>query len=269
MNRIKTVLAVFAVLASTTGATDVLPMPEMTPDELAAAIEEAQANGDQGMLYTYLEQAYEKGAAFALDGETDKALQMVELALKAEPNIGRYITSDERFANLADSDEYQKLLRDAEIAAIEQNITVPLGAPAPDFELEDFSGAVYKLSDFRDKVVLLNIWATWCPPCQAEIPDLIEIQDEYGTGDFAILSISVDRDEDGGPAVHVVSEFAAEMGINYPVLMDDGEAASAYIAKAGGIPETYIIDKEGNVAYFILGGAEKDAFVSAIEPVLK
>jgi cytochrome c-type biogenesis protein len=125
------------------------------------------------------------------------------------------------------------------------------------------------LHDFLGKVVLLNIWATWCPPCQAEIPDLIEIQDEYGNSDFAIISITVDEDKNGKPAAQIVSEFAAENGMNYPVLMDDGEAAQSYIAKAGGIPETYIIDKEGNVAYFIYGGAEKAAFVTAIEPLIK
>ena len=260
MNKTTMIVVIIAALASATfaGAQD------MTAAELETGISEALAIGDHGTLYRLLEIVYEEGAGFASEGKTDEALQMIGIALNAEPNLGRYLAADERYSVLAENAEYQKLLKDAEIVSIEQNITVPMGSPAPDFELEDVNGASYKLSDYLGKAVLLNVWATWCPPCQAEIPDLIEIQNEYGGDEFTILSISVDE----VPASEV-RDFADEIGINYPVLMDDGAAAQLYIAKAGGIPETYIIDKEGNVANFIYGGAEKAAFISAIEPVIE
>lgn len=260
MNKITMLAAVFAVIAAITCA----GAQEMTPEELKAGINDALTTGDQGKLYQLLEVVYESGADFALNGKTTEALQMVEIAINAEPNLGRYFANDERYASLYDNEDYQHLLKNAVLAAIEQNITIPLGSPAPDFELEDFNGASYKLSDFQGKAVLLNIWATWCPPCQAEIPDLIEVQNEYGGDDFTIISISVDE----GP-LSEVRDFASEIGINYPVLMDDGKTAKSYIEKAGGIPETYIIDKEGNVAYFIYGGADKAAFVSAVELVIE
>ncbi|MCP4231014.1 MAG: TlpA family protein disulfide reductase [bacterium] len=265
MNKTTMLLVLIATLVPVTFAA----AQDMTAEELETGLGEALAAGDEGKLYELIEYAYESGAEFVLAGKTDEALKMVGIVLEGEPNIGRYFAADERFSALAENAEYQELLKEAEIAAIERNITVPLGSPAPDFKLEDTNGVTYKLSDFLGKVVLLNVWATWCPPCQAEIPDLIEIQDEYGGDDFAILSITVDEGNNGKTAVEIVNEFVAEKGINYPVLMDDGEAAQAYIAKSGGIPETYTIDKEGNVAYFILGGAEKTAFVSAIEPALK
>ncbi len=260
MNKTTMLAAAFAILVAMTfaGAQDT------TPEELKAGINDALTTGDQGKLYELLEVVYESGADFALNGKTTEALQMVEIAINAEPNFGRYFAGDERYASLYDNEDFQRLLKGAVLAAIEQNITIPLGSPAPDFELEDVNGAKYKLSDFQGKAVLLNIWATWCPPCQAEIPDLIEVQNEYGGDDFTIMSISVDE-----APVSEVRDFASDIGINYPVLIDDGKTAQTYIANAGGIPETYFIDKEGNVAYFIYGGAEKAAFVSAIELLIK
>jgi thiol-disulfide isomerase/thioredoxin len=94
---------------------------------------------------------------------------------------------------------------------------------APDFELYDLDGRVVHLSDFAGKSVLLNFWATWCAPCKAELPDLVEVQRQYGGDGFVIVGISLDRI---GPAK--VREFVRSAGLNYPILMGNGDVVAAY-----------------------------------------
>ena len=113
---------------------------------------------------------------------------------------------------------------------------------APDFALKDADGNAVKLSDYKGKVVLLNFWATWCGPCEVEIPWFIKFQREFKDRDFAVLGVS--EDEDGWKAV---KPFVAREAINYRVVLANAEASQLY----GGIdrlPTSFIIDREGRVA---------------------
>ena len=105
--------------------------------------------------------------------------------------------------------------------AVEEPPAPPAAPPAerstdavPEFELLDLDGRTVHLSDFAGRNVLLNFWATWCPPCKAELPDLVEVQRQYGGDDFTIIGISLDR---VGPVK--VQEFVRQAGLNYPILM--------------------------------------------------
>jgi cytochrome c biogenesis protein CcmG/thiol:disulfide interchange protein DsbE len=112
--------------------------------------------------------------------------------------------------------------------------------PAPPFLLRDLDGNMVSTAAWQGKVVLVNFWATWCPPCREEIPILIELMKKY-KDDLLVIGISVD---DGSPAE--VSEFAHSMGVNYPILMRSREL----IAEYGGVPAlptTFLINKEGRV----------------------
>ena len=133
---------------------------------------------------------------------------------------------------------------------------------APAWELKDLEGKPVKLSDFKGKVVLLTFWATWCPPCRAEIPDLIAMQNQYKDQGLVVVGISMD--EAGAAAV---KSFATRNKINYPIVMGDEKTAEAY-GNIEVIPSTFYIDRAGNVAGVHTGGAEKATFEASVKPLL-
>lgn len=134
--------------------------------------------------------------------------------------------------------------------------------PAPEFALQDMEGNIVKLSDHKGKVVFVNFWATWCPPCRAEIPYFIQLMEQYNE-DFIVLGISVDNPRD----IPKVPAFAEDFEINYPVLFADSKTVGAY----GGIrsiPTTFVVDKEGNVVGRIVGSRPKSEFEQIIKDLL-
>lgn len=130
---------------------------------------------------------------------------------------------------------------------------------APDFALENLDGDVIKLSDYKGKVVFLNFWATWCPPCRAEIPYFIELVEQYGEDGFVVLGVDLDpRDFSKVPA------FVDQQGINYPVLYDTKRVSGMY----GGIqsiPTTFVINRDGKVVEQIVGSRPKNVFERSAE----
>jgi len=135
-------------------------------------------------------------------------------------------------------------------------------AVAPEWSLKDADGKTVHSSDFKGKVVILDFWATWCPPCKAEIPGFIALQNEYGKKGLVVVGISVDE---GGAAV--VKRFAQQSGMNYPVVLADEKTPRAF----GGIkaiPTTFIIDREGRIVAKHLGFTEKDEFEKELKPLL-
>jgi len=133
---------------------------------------------------------------------------------------------------------------------------------APDFTLSDVSGRSVKLSDFRGKVVLLNFWATWCAPCNQEIPWFVGFQQSNRQSDFAVVGVSMD--EGGWTAV---KPYIKEKGVNYPVMIGNDEVAGLF----GGlhtIPLTLVIDRSGRIAAIHAGLCRKDEYESDINAVL-
>jgi len=112
--------------------------------------------------------------------------------------------------------------------------------PAPPFLLHDLDGSVVSTAAWQGKVVIVNFWATWCPPCREEIPILIGLTEKY-KADLLVVGISVD---DGPPAD--VKEFARKIGINYPIVMRSQELIAEYGGVAA-LPTTFLINKEGRV----------------------
>ena len=122
------------------------------------------------------------------------------------------------------------------------------GHDAPDFVLTDLQGRSVKLSDLRGKAVVLNFWATWCPPCKEEIPWFVDLQKRYGEQGLQIVGVSMDDDGDQKS----VAKFAAENSINYPILLGKENVAAQY----GGIdylPTTFYIDRSGVVLDRVFG----------------
>ena len=118
---------------------------------------------------------------------------------------------------------------------------------APDFVLPDMQGQVVRLSQLRGKVVLLNVWATWCPPCRKEMPTMETLYQNMQDTDFVMLAVS--QDVDGKNAVE---PYLQERGLTFSVLLDvNGEVGRKY--GATGYPETYIIDRQGNIVHHHIG----------------
>jgi len=115
--------------------------------------------------------------------------------------------------------------------------------PAPDFKLQDLKGGEVTLDQYRGKVVLLEFWATWCPPCRATVPELIALQKKYKDRDFAVLGISVD---DQGENLHAeLSDFSRKFHINYRILLGNQDVERDY--RIWSIPRSFLIDKDGKI----------------------
>jgi len=134
---------------------------------------------------------------------------------------------------------------------------------APDFSLKDATGATVKLSEYRGKVVLLNFWATWCGPCQIEIPWFIDFQQQYKDSNFAILGVSLD--DDGWKSV---KPYVEKKKINYRVMIGTEELSQLY-GGVDSLPTTFIIDREGRIASKHEGLISKSDYLSEIVDLLK
>jgi peroxiredoxin len=133
---------------------------------------------------------------------------------------------------------------------------------APDFNLKNLAGGMVKLSDYRGKVVILDFWATWCPPCIKEIPDFVELQKEYGDKGLIILGISLDQNPK-----QALPAFIKKYKVNYPILLTDGKVDKAF-GGVTGIPTTFVIDQKGEIYKQYVGFRPKQVFETDIKALL-
>ncbi len=123
--------------------------------------------------------------------------------------------------------------------------------PASDFELLNMDEETKKLSDYRGKVILLNFWATWCPPCVREMPSMERLQQQFSADDFKIIAVNQMEEIDQ------VFAFTGQLEIDltFEILFDSQSTVSqAYAVR--GLPTTYLIDKQGNIRYRAVGGRD-------------
>jgi thiol-disulfide isomerase/thioredoxin len=129
--------------------------------------------------------------------------------------------------------------------------------------LKDLRGRTIRLSDYKGKVVLLNFWATWCPPCRAEMPDLIKMQREYRSRGLQVIGVTYPPQE-----VSEVRQFIRKLGVNYPIALGTKETKILF-DKTGTLPLTVVIDRQGNVRERIEGILLPQEFEQKIKPLLK
>ena len=130
---------------------------------------------------------------------------------------------------------------------------VSVGSTAPDFKATTLDGTrrVKTLADYRGKVILLNVWATWCEPCRVEMPSIEKLHRELGPEGLAVVAVSVD---DPGTEDHI-REFAKELGLTFEILHDPSQVTKANY-QVTGFPETFIIGREGTIRKKIIGASD-------------
>lgn len=129
------------------------------------------------------------------------------------------------------------------------------------------SSEIINLADYRGKIVLLDFWATWCPPCRKGIPDLIELKKEFKDAEFEIVGISLDGFTRGGATKDDVVPFIKDYGINYPVVVGNQNVAQQY-GGINSIPTSFVIDKEGYIVSYYQGLIEKKQYISDIKKAM-
>lgn len=134
---------------------------------------------------------------------------------------------------------------------------------APALEIRDLRGRTIRLSDYKGKVVLLNFWATWCPPCRAEVPDLVKMQRDYGKSGLQVIGITYPPQ-----TVSEVRQFTRELKINYPIALGAKETKSLF-DQSETLPITIVIDREGNIRDRIEGILLPQEFEQKIKPLLR
>ena len=134
------------------------------------------------------------------------------------------------------------------------------GSPAPDFTLQTLKGETVSLKDYRGEVLLINFWATWCPPCRSEMPDMEDLYIERKNQDFTVLAINIQE------ADKPVSSFVDRYGLTFPVLMDvTGEVSQQFGVQS--LPTSFFVDKEGRIAGFSMGAMNKSAMLKKLQRV--
>ncbi len=136
--------------------------------------------------------------------------------------------------------------------------------PLPAFNLPDSSGKPHDIAEWRGKILIINFWATWCPPCKKEIPEFITLQNQYSAQGLQFIGVALEDKES-------VREYMNTVKINYPVLIaeDQGIALAFKLGNVSGtVPFTVVVDQNGQIIYRHQGNFSKDQILSVIAPLL-
>jgi len=139
------------------------------------------------------------------------------------------------------------------------------GFLAPDFELQNTTGETIKLSDLHGQAVLVNLWATWCPPCRAEMQSIEKIYNEYKDQGFVVLAVNMTYQD----ARSDIAPFVKEQGLTFPILLDEtGGMANTY--QLHSLPSSYFIGRDGIIHEVVIGGPMAEALLrTRVEEILK
>ncbi|HDP90405.1 MAG TPA: TlpA family protein disulfide reductase [Thioalkalivibrio sp.] len=139
-----------------------------------------------------------------------------------------------------------------------------IGSPRPDFTLPDLTGEPHNIGAWDGQIVLVNFWATWCPPCRKEMPAFIELREQYSAQGFEIVGVAIDDPQQ-------VQDFVDTLGVNYPILHGDVDAME--IAKAYGdrfvtLPYSVLLDRDGTIRFIQPGELHKHVLEAEIQALL-
>lgn len=132
----------------------------------------------------------------------------------------------------------------------------PLASAVAQADMKNLDGSTSKVADRKGKVLLLNMWATWCGPCRGEMPELVKMQDEHRDKGFEIIGLNTDD----GDTKEMIEEFAAEMKLNYTLVWADTAMQNGLlkISNFNGIPQSFVVDRDGNLRGVFRGGGKAE-----------
>jgi len=133
----------------------------------------------------------------------------------------------------------------------------------PALTLTDIQGVRHSLSDYRGRVLLVNLWATWCPPCQAEMPELQDFYKNYQNNGFTVIAV-----EDGDPAADVMS-FVRKYSLNFPIWLDPTYQATDHAFKTMNLPSSYVIDRNSEIRLEWVGAISEQNLETYVTPLIK
>lgn len=200
--------------------------------------------------------ALNKARALATQGKNDDAVAALRNAYAFGFEQYRNLSKDPFFASIVDSDAFKQVIEEnantirEKFRAAARDEFAKSEAIEFDFELPDLESNPVKLADFDGKVVIVDVWGTWCPPCRMEIPHFIDLKEKY-KDDLEIVGITYEQTQDEQQAIKQVSEFVESMGVNYPCVI--GDQATQEALNVTGFPTTLFIDRDGNVKLKIVG----------------
>ncbi len=201
---------------------------------------------------------YNETCALARDGETDAAMKSLGEAISFGFNDFDLVRSDTDLKNLQVLDNFKAKLGEWEIAAVERQkkevaeLLANNDAFDFDFKLEDIDGNEQSLEGLKGKVVIVDFWGTWCPPCRAEIPHFIKLQEEYGEAGLQMFGLNYERGNSEEENVQLAVDYVKEHGINYPCAMGTSVVRDQ-VPDFGGYPTTLFIDRTGKVRLKVVG----------------
>ena len=145
--------------------------------------------------------------------------------------------------------------------SIDYVVPMEVNYAAPELSLRNIKGEMESLAEYQDSVVLVNNWATWCPPCKAEMPTLVTYHNQHTADGFSVIAI------EAGEPVELVSEFAQGFGMTFPVWLDpDGKSTRAF--RNGTLPNSYVIDRMGTVRYAWTGEISMAMLEKYVTPLI-
>jgi peroxiredoxin len=151
-------------------------------------------------------------------------------------------------------------------ASLSQDFTaipVDVSFQAPALTLRELNGRQRSLRDYAGQVVLVNLWATWCPPCAAEMPEFQRYYEKHMDSGFTVIAIN------DGESAPEVGEFAAEYGLTFPIWLDPKYEATERAFKAGNLPTSYVIDRGGMVRLMWIGAISEPNLQRFVTPIIK
>lgn len=142
-------------------------------------------------------------------------------------------------------------------------VPVESNYPAPDLTLTDLQGVSHSLADYRGQVVLVNLWATWCPPCKDEMPALESLYQKYRDHNFTIVAI-----DDGDPTADVI-QFVRTYGLSFPVWLDPKYTATEQAFKTMNLPSSFVIDRNGVIRLRWVGGISREMLEKYVPKIIE
>jgi thiol-disulfide isomerase/thioredoxin len=214
---------------------------------------------------------YNQACVLAIRGNATEALNVLDKAIQWGFQDLELLKSDSDLSSVRALPEFAGKIESwgtkiAEVARKQAEEILAHGETFPfDFAVTDIQGTLHKLSDYSGKVVIVDIWGTWCPPCRAEIPSFVELQKKYGSEGLQIVGLNYER-VSGDEGLKLVKDFVNEFGINYPCAIGD-PATQSQVPNFEGYPTTLFIDKTGKVRLKVVG-AHPYAYLESIVTAL-